>query len=184
MMLSSGDQKLAEGKVLILYILNKIGKPVTNEELLNVVTNLTDMNYFYFQQFLLDLIEEKYIKYYSNNHDMVYNLTSKGIDTLNLTIDIIPGIRKLRIDNNLKENVAEVEEDLSVTADFIPYNENEYSVKCSVVENSIPMFEITIFAGTRDQAQAICDNWKANAIEIYPQMLDLLTSHDDEKESL
>ena len=44
MLLSSGDKNIAENKILILYILNKIGKPITNEELLKVVTALTDMN--------------------------------------------------------------------------------------------------------------------------------------------
>ena len=180
MLLSSGDQKLAEGKILILYILNKIGKPVTNAELLNVVTSLTDMNYFYFQQFLLDLIDSKYVEHYSNGCDMVYKLSKKGSETLKLTIDIIPGIRKLRIDTNIKENVSEVEEALSVTAEFLPLNETDYSVKCKVVENSITMFEITVFAGTREQAKAIADNWKANATEIYPQMLDLLVAKEDD----
>ena len=64
MMLSSDGNTLAEGKVIILYILEKIAKPVTNDALLNVVTTLTDMNYFYFQQFLLDLLENGYIMNY------------------------------------------------------------------------------------------------------------------------
>ena len=106
---------------------------------------------------------------------MVYRVTPEGTEALKLTIDMIPGIRRLRIDSNLKENVDEVEEELSVTADFIPHSENEYSVKCKVVENSITMFEITVFAGSREQAKQIADNWKENAAEIYPQILDLLT---------
>ena len=175
MLLSSGDKSLAEGKVLILYILNKIGKPVTNEELLKVVTSLTDMNYFYFQQFLLDLIDNKYIICYSNGDETVYSVTPEGKETLDLTIDLIPGIRKLRIDSNLKENINQVEEELSVTADFIPHNENEYSVKCKIVENSVTLFEITVYAGSREQAKTIVENWKENATEIYPKILDLLT---------
>lgn len=174
MLLSSSDKNLAESKILILYILNKIGKPVTNEELLKVVTSLTDMNYFYFQQLLLDLVNSKYVLYYSNGDEMVYSVTPEGKETLRLTIDIIPGIRKLRIDSNLKENIDQVEEEISITADFIPQNENEYSVKCKVVENSITMFEIIAYAGSREQAKHIADNWKENATEIYPQILDLL----------
>lgn len=177
MLLSSSDKNLAESKILILYILNKIGKPVTNEELLKVVTALTDMNYFYFQQLLLDLVNSKYVLYYSNGDEMVYSVTPEGKETLRLTIDIIPGIRKLRIDSNLKENIDQVEEEISVTADFIPQNENEYSVKCKVVENSITMFEIIAYAGSREQAKQIADNWKENATEIYPQILDLLTQN-------
>ncbi len=177
MLLSSSDKNLAESKVLILYILNKIGKPVTNEELLKVVCTLTDMNYFYFQQLLLDLVENKYVDYYSNESDMVYRVTPSGKETLRLTIDIIPGIRKLRIDSNLKENVDKVEEEISVTADYIPHNESEYSVRCKVVENSVTLFEIVAYAGSIEHAKQIADNWKENATEIYPKILDLLTGN-------
>ncbi len=174
MMLSSSDKNLAEGKVLILYILNKIGKPVTNEALLKVVCTLTDMNYFYFQQFLLDLVNSGYIIYYSNGDEMVYSVTPVGKETLKLTIDIIPGIRKLRIDSNLKDNLDKVEEEISVTADFIPHSETEYSVRCKIVENSVSLFEIVTFAGSRDHAKQIADNWKENAQDIYPKILELL----------
>ena len=59
MKLTSDNETLAQNKVLILYILNTVNKPVNNDELLKLVLSITDMNYFYFQQFLLDLIENK-----------------------------------------------------------------------------------------------------------------------------
>ena len=133
------------------------------------------MNYFYFQQFLLDLVDSNYVIYYSNGDEMVYAVTKEGKETLKLTIDIIPGIRKLRIDSNLKDNLDKVEEEISITADFIPHSETEYSVKCKVVENSVTLFEIVTFAGSREHAKQIADNWKENATEIYPQILELLT---------
>ena len=64
MKLSSDEQTLAENKILILYILNRVGKDISNSALLNLVLAVTDMNYFYFQQFLLDLLQNKYITSY------------------------------------------------------------------------------------------------------------------------
>ena len=61
MKLTSDNETLAQNKVLILYILNTVNKPVNNAELLQLVLSITDMNYFYFQQFLLDRMENKYI---------------------------------------------------------------------------------------------------------------------------
>ena len=61
MKLSSDKDTMAELKALILYILYKINKPITNDEFLKLVLTITDINYFYFQQFLLDLMAaEKY----------------------------------------------------------------------------------------------------------------------------
>lgn len=59
MKLSSSNEVLAENKVLILYILDQIGEPVLDSTLLEVVSSVTDLNYFYFQQFLLDLLRFK-----------------------------------------------------------------------------------------------------------------------------
>ena len=39
---------LAENKVLILYILNQVHKPITNDNLYKLVLTAIDMNYFYF----------------------------------------------------------------------------------------------------------------------------------------
>ena len=100
--LTSDSETLAENKVLILYILEKIGKPVSNDSLLNVVLGVTDMNYFYFQQFLLDLLENGYIKSYEKDEHTLYEITDFGKDTLDLTKDLVPGIIKLRVDSNFK----------------------------------------------------------------------------------
>ena len=61
MKLASDDETLAENKVLILYALNKANKPLTNDVLYKIVLAAANMNYFYFQQFMLDLIEVGYI---------------------------------------------------------------------------------------------------------------------------
>lgn len=90
MKLSSDEQTLAENKILILYILNKIGKPISNDSLLNLVLAVTDMNYFYFQQFLLDLLEKGYIVNFSKDEHELYNITDFGKETLELTQDVIP----------------------------------------------------------------------------------------------
>lgn len=174
--LSSDNETLAENKALILYVLDKINKPISNDALLQLVLSIDNMNYFYFQQFLLDLLENKYIINYNNEfNENVYEITPEGKQTLSLVKDIIPGITKFRVDNEFKDNLEEIENSLSITADFIPHSETDYSVKCKIVENNRTLFEITTFAGSREQAKKIADNWKQNATQIYPDLLDTLT---------
>ena len=176
MKLSSNKETLAESKIILLYLLNKIQKPVTNDVLLKLVTNITDINYFYYQQFLLDLIDSRYVANYSNdNNEILYEITREGKDILELTHDIIPGIIKLKIDSNFKQELENVEEEFSVTSDFIPTDENHFTVTCKVIENSNSIFEVKIFAGSRDTAKSICDNWNNHAIDIYPKIIELLT---------
>ena len=133
------------------------------------------MNYFYFQQFLLDLLENKYILTYEKNGESIYELTNEGKKALSLVKDIIPGISKFRVDNNFKETLDKFENEISVTSDFIPHSENDYSVNCKIVENNQILFEIQLFAGSREQAKAISDNWNNNAQDLYPKILEILT---------
>ena len=108
MKLTQDGELLAENKVLILYILNKLERPITNEGLLRLILAVMDMNYFYFQQFLLDLLERQYITCFNKDGKTVYKITDLGKTTLELTNDIIPGIIKLKVDTSfsgeLKEN--------------------------------------------------------------------------------
>ena len=91
-------ETLAEKKALILYILDKVSKPISNEALLKLLISIDNMNYFYFQQFLLDLLDNKYIVNYEKDGISLYKLTNEGKDALKLVNDIIPGITKLKVD--------------------------------------------------------------------------------------
>ncbi len=175
MKLASDNETLAENKALILYLLSKVNEPLENTDFYKLVLSFQNMNYFYFQQFLLDLIDNKYIlKGLSDNNKVLYELTSDGKEAVNLVQDLIPGFIKFQIDNNLKEDLHAMENERSVTAEFIPQSENSYTVVCKIIENNNIIFEIKTFAGSREQAKMIVDNWKSNAETLYPNLLELL----------
>lgn len=175
MKLTSDDETLAENKVLILYVLEKANKPLTNDVLYKIVLAAVDMNYFYFQQFMLDLINVGYIFSFQKEDQTLYQITDSGKTTLDLTLDLLPGIIKLKADTNLKPILDSAEEEQSIVAEYTPLSENHYTVICKVVENNETVFEVKTFAGSREQAKEIVDNWQNNANTIYPKILDILT---------
>ena len=172
MKLESDNETLAEKKALILYVLNKVSEPITNDALLKLLISIDNMNYFYFQQFLLDLLENSYICKDENN---LYEITEEGKKSLELVKDIIPGITKFKVDNTFKETLGEIKNEVSITTEFIPLNEKEYNVECKITENNQVLFKIELFAGTHEQAKKIAENWKNNAQEIYPEILNIIT---------
>lgn len=178
MKLTSDDATLAENKVLILYVLEKANKPLTNDVLYKIVLAAVDMNYFYFQQFTLDLINVGYIYSFQKEDQTLYQITDSGKRTLDLTLDLLPGIIKLRADTNLKPILDSSEEEDSIVAEYTPLSENHYTIVCKVVENNETVFEVKTFAGSREQAKDIVDNWENNANTIYPQILDILTKKE------
>ena len=174
MKLNSDDQTLAESKILLLYILSKVGKSISHNELLELVTSIVDMNYFYFEQFLLDLLEDNYIFKYKKENTDIYEITEDGKNAINLTIDIIPGILKLQVDSKFKENLDTVKDKFSISAEYTPITKKEFSVRCKIVENNITIFDLQAHAGSREQAKQIVENWNNKATEMYPKLLEIL----------
>ena len=171
MKLATNSETLAQKKALILYVLNKVSEPISNDALLKMLISIDNMNYFYFQQFLLDLLENSYI---IKDENELYELTDEGKKALDLVKDMIPGITKFKIDNTFKETLGEINNEVSITTEFIPLNEKEYNVECKITENNQVLFKIELFAGTYKQAQKIADNWKKNAESIYPEIIDII----------
>ncbi len=174
--LTSDEQTLAENKVLILYILNKVAKPISNDALLHLVLSVTDMNYFYFQQFLLDLLENGYILNYQKEEHNFYEITNSGKETLELTKNLVPGIVKLRVDSNFKNVMESFENEHSIIAEYTPRSENYFDISCKIVERNETIFEVKTFVGSSAQAKDIVENWKSHANEIYPAILKILTN--------
>lgn len=171
---SDNTTTLAENKVLILYILNLIDNDIMQDNLFKIIASINDINYFYFKQILTDLIDSKLVGSYTKEAEQVIKITSKGKEAYILTKDVLPGIMKLKADNIFKKEFSSIEEESSVIAEFIPKNENDYTIKCKIVENNETIFEVKTFAGSRERAKKIVDNWNKNAKSIYPQILNLL----------
>ena len=174
MRLNFNIETLAENKVLILYLLNKLNKPITNDGLFKIISATNNINYFYFEQYLADLINDKLIATKVTEETTLYEITNSGKKSLELTKDALPGIVKLKADTVFKQELKEFENAISISAEYIPNNEKEFTVKCKIIENNNTIFEIKTFAGSHERAKKIVANWNKNAGELYPKILNML----------
>ena len=180
------NKSLAQDKVLILYVLSNVKTDVTESDIFKIISPVNNINYFYFKQILADLVDSKLVQTYTKDEDadekqVLYKLTFDGQNSLNLTIDVLPGLLKLKIDNVLKNELNNIISEDSIVTEYIPENENSYTVKCKIVENNKTIFEVRTFAGSNEHAKFIADNWKENASVIYPKILELITGKVDNK---
>ena len=176
--MSSSDNitALAENKVLILYTLSQIQNGLSNDGLYKIISSINDVNYFYFKEVLTDLLDSKLVGMFTKDEEdeSVLKITSEGKNALSLTIDVLPGILKLKADNVFQKEFSSIADETSIIAEFIPRSENDYTIKCKVIEKNETIFEVRTFAGSRDRAKKIVDNWNKNASKIYPKILELL----------
>ena len=180
-MMSSSDNTtaLAENKVLILYILNQLNSGIIEDGLYKIIASINDVNYFYFKEILTDLMDSKLVGIVTKDEaESVLKITTEGKNALNLTQDVLPGLLKLKADNVFKKEISSITDETSVIAEFIPKNENDYTIKCKISDNNETIFEVKTFAGSRDRAKRIVDNWNKNASKIYPKILDILLNDE------
>ena len=74
-------ERLAENKLVILYLLNKAGCSLTNLQMLRLLNDFEDFNYYYFQHLLSDLVSQSYVANYQQGEEWLYEITSKGKET-------------------------------------------------------------------------------------------------------
>ena len=166
---------LAESKLVLLYTLQKLNMPVTNNQITNIMIENNIMNYFTLQQYLVELCNSQFVKIISQDNKNYYILTPDGEKIINYFIARVPFSVKEKISNLVDSKVDKIKEEIQITADYIPEKETEYIVECKVNENGTNLIDFKINVPTKAQAKAICENWRNNASAIFGEILDSLT---------
>lgn len=168
-------EKLAENKLMILYLLNKANCTLTNLQIFRLLYDFEEFNYYYFQHLLSELVVQQYVANYQQGEEWLYEITTQGREVLELTENILPGIVKHKLNVITKDLLQVVQNEVAVTAEYIPENDNEYITSCKITESHKVLFEINIYCASQEQARKIAENWKNNANEYYPEMIKMLT---------
>lgn len=170
-------------KLILLYILDNIDLLLTNVQLTEIVMQDSLMNYFLLQQYLLDLIKVKYIQVITENDKHFYKITNDGRRVLNYFEKRIPYITREKILNRLSNKRNGIKEASEVISDYFPYNENEYSVECKIIENRTPLIELKVSVGSKAQAKNICEKWKKSSQIMYSKIIAALTEDYESKDN-
>ncbi len=176
-MANSEQMFLAESKVILLYIINKVNMEVSHNIFFELVANLSDINYFLFEEVLEDLIKEKYIILKKEENIKKYIITDTGKQVLNLSLTMLPGIKKLKIDTDFKEILKRLKEEKSIVAEYQQLEDETYEVSLKVIEFDKTELEIKVHTYSKRQVQELMDNWKKNAIKLYPEIINLLSNN-------
>ncbi|MGI6622687.1 MAG: DUF4364 family protein [Clostridiaceae bacterium] len=164
----------AENKVLLLYFMNRVRIPVSNMQLTRIMLENRYMNYFLLQQGIHEMQQDNLIITETRENIDYYTPSPDGLKMLEMFIDLIPlGIRT-RLDKNIDAIRSVMRLETSVVAEFTLENEDEYEVKCKILEDFKPLIDIRLSVGSREDARSICNNWKTHAKEIYPEVIAVL----------
>lgn len=166
----------AENKVLLLYFAEKVRMPVSSLQLTRVMLENRFMNYFHMQECLHDLTEKQYLTIEVRQSTDFYSISGAGSAILAMFESLLPAGIRNRISAGITEIRAGLMRETSVTADAELLGEFEWLVTLCITDGDSPLFETRLSVGSRDDARAICTNWRARASQLYPQLISLLLS--------
>ena len=91
---------------------------------------------------------------------------------------MLPGIVKHKLNLITKSLLKDVKNELIISAEYIPENNDTYTTKCKLAEDNQTVFELNILCNSQSEAKKIAENWKANANEYYSNILNMVSNKD------
>lgn len=173
------SRELAENKLILLYIIDKINLPINNLQITKIILENRYMNYFLLQQFLKELCESGLLSPQEKEGKTFYTITNSGKQTLSYFVNLIPVGIKTRIDESFTSLKKRIKNETYITADYTPESENEFIVSCKVSEDKFSLIDLDIMVGTKSDARAICENWKKHSQKIYSEIIESLIKKRD-----
>ena len=171
------NRLVAENRLIILYLMYQMDMPLSWEHLYNFAVN-DYMDYFEFQTYITEMEQNGIIETNKDDNVTYYSLTDDGEKTVNTFSKLIPESKRKSIISYVRKNKGVIKKEYAVSANYFQYDENEYIVKCSFIEDDVTLMELNLTVVTKDMAKQVKKNWKQNVSTIYYNLLQSLLSDD------
>lgn len=173
------NRLVTENRLIILYLMYQMDMPLSWEHLYNFAVN-DYMDYFEFQTYITEMEQNGIIE--TNKEDTItyYSLTDDGEKTVNTFSKLIPESKRKSIITYVRKNKGAIKKEYAVSANYFMYDEDEYVVKCSFIEDDVTLMELNITVVTKEMAKKVKKNWKQNVSSIYNTILKSLLNDDSD----
>lgn len=163
-------------KLTILYMLDKAGFPLSNTQLSNFFLDKEYTDYFRIQEVIGDLVDSELIMSETMHANTQYRLTPAGKETLGffkekITDGIVDDVKEF-----FAENKFDFRQENSIVADYYKTTNQNYAVRCQIRSESDSIVDLTLSVQNKEQAEAICANWRNQNENVYAYLMDLLLS--------
>lgn len=167
-------EALTQYKLTILYMLDLANTSLTNTQISDFILGKDYTDYITLMQAIGELSSSGLIQTEQTQINTICSITQPGHDTLRFFPDKISDAIKEDVRNYLQAHHLGAENGSQLCADFYKTTDSGYAVHCELKKGNIPYIDLTIHASTREQAMAICNNWKEQNETLYDYLMDLL----------
>jgi hypothetical protein len=166
-------------KILLCYLLDRLNRPVTENQLCEIAIESETINYFYYAEALSELISTGAVskKYIDDKEQLV--LEPKGRMSSDYFNQYIPIYFRKRLLTSALWYFAELRRESEAVSE-ISETKNGYEVSCTIKDASYDLMRITLYAPDIDQAKIIKDKIMLNPAEFYKNVIEYAVSNQEE----
>lgn len=169
---------LAENKLILLYIINKIKMPVSNNQITEIILENNFINYFTLQQYLSELVSSKFLHNTDEEGTQRLKITEKGSKVLDLFGSRISQ-NKLDVANSyLTAHREKIKKETTVHADYTIDDKNNFIVNLNATENGSILINIKLSVGSNKQARELCNKWNSDSSKLYDKIVKMLVNEE------
>lgn len=154
-------------KLMILYMLNKVSFPLTNNQMSGFFLDKGYTTYFVFQNAITDLLEEELIVGETVRNTSYYNITPGGVEAINFFANKIPFSIIDDMDIFLYEHKYQLRNEVGTMADYYKSTNMDYIVHCQIKEGESNLIELNLSVPSEEEAEIMCNNWRDASQEVY-----------------
>ena len=174
--------ELAENKLLLLFVLEVLNRPISNTQLTELVLENNLINYFTLQQYISELDSSQFISYKDVNEKKLLIITKKGENVLSFFKDRISPSKIAIVNSYLNDKLDLIKKELTVQSDYTLEKNDSFLVDLKALEDNSTLMELKISVPTKKQATSLCSRWQNNPSDIYTNIVNLLFSEDGQQE--
>ena len=164
-------QTVANNKLLLLYLLGKSDIALSELQIVRSMGELSVMTYFDLKECLFELSESAHIYSKATPHSVLYGITEKGANMLDVLQGDLRQSFRTSIDDYLKEHATELKMESQLVGELIKLSDGEYRVILKVLEDGRTIFELSCIVYSKEEAQRMIQNWRANAVSLYKEVI-------------
>jgi len=157
-------------KILLCYLLKKLDRPVSPEQLYEIAVGSEIINYFFYTEAMDELIKNQTILRENKDGKEFYILAEKGRYGADEFKQYVPKSFRDKLLTCALKFFAKLKRENEVKCDFIEL-ENGYYVQCRILDVSDDLLDMKIFAPDLEQAKFIKEKIMLNPTDFYAKIM-------------
>ena len=171
-------EELAQNKLIILFLLNKLNIAVSNGEICQFAIEKDFMDYFSVQEYLSDLCDSGLLEKFKEDNTTWYRITGEGTRVLGFFVERIPLWIQRETGIYIIKNHIRLKSQFQVTAEYTKTPEVDYTAKCCLYNSDRTMLmELSLSLPNKERAKKVCENWRKNVDSLYGLVLNTLADN-------